>query len=557
MIKLWLPGAVVGVVIFLALRKFKQTKLVPLILLGAIAVFYLVIIASGVTPVTARAAGWLPVIPTGENFLPHIWDLAALKGISFAALGHGAGLAATAMVTAALSILLNSSALELAVHQEIDLNQELRAAGVANLTGGLAGGMLGFQSLSLSRLAHDFGARTRLAAVVAALLCGLALFTGPAVFAYLPKFALGALLLYLGIGFLVEYLYDGWSKLPFSDYAVVVLIVAVMSTVGYLEGVGVGVLAAVFLFIHNYSRVGVITHALTGAELQSSVDRPLVHQRLLQREGGRLHLLKLQGFIFFGTANSLLNNIRVRVADEKLPALSCVILDFRRVSGVDSSAALSLAKAGQLARQSGFQLLLTQVPDDMRHHLERGFVRDERAERPNFFPDLDHALEWWEGRTLAEHGLSRQPEQATLRLQLAPFWPNTETLDWLLARLERRVLEEGQYLIRQGDAADELYFVESGEVSTLLESGNGSPARRLRRGGGGTVLGELGLLLRLPRSASVMVNRTATVYCLSDASLLQLKRDRPDVAADFYEFLSRYLSERVINTTKSLRVLAD
>jgi len=71
------------------------------------------------------------------------------------------------------------------------------------------------------------------------------------------------------------------------------------------------------------------------------------------------------------------------------------------------------------------------------------------------------------------------------------------------------------------------------------------------------VLGELGLLLRQPRSASVIVNRPASVYCLSDVALQQLKRERPDVAADFYEFLSCFLSERVINATKTLRVLAD
>src|SRR5262249_10936376 len=152
------------------------------------------------------------------------------------------------------------------------------------------------------------------------------------------------------------------------------------------------------------------------------------------------------------------------------------------VSGLDSSTALSLAKAGQLARKSGFQLLLTQVPEDMQQHLERGFVRDQRAEPPKVFADLDHALEWWEARALAEHGLNGQAEQSNLRAQMATFWPNAETFDAFLSRLDRRVLDEGKYLIRQGDVADELYFVESGEVSTLLEGANGAPARRLRRG---------------------------------------------------------------------------
>jgi len=113
------------------------------------------------------------------------------------------------------------------------------------------------------------------------------------------------------------------------------------------------------------------------------------------------------------------------------------------------------------------------------------------------------------------------PEKSTLRLQLTPLWPKADTLDLFLVHLRRRDLGEGQYLIRQGDAANELYFIESGEVTTLLEAANGSPMRRLRRHGGGTVLGELGLLLKQPRSAAVMVNRAAAVHCLRDASLQQ------------------------------------
>ena len=43
----------------------------------------------------------------------------------------------------------------------------------------------------------------------------------------------------------------------------------------------------------------------------------------------------------------------------------------------------------------------------------------------------------------------------------------------------------------------------------------------------------------------------------TETSLQELKRARPDLAVNFYEFLSRYLCERVLNTTKSLRILAD
>src|ERR1043166_4511390 len=195
--------------------------------------------------------------------------------------------------------------------------------------------------MSLSRLAQELGTRTRWAGVIAACLCGAALFLGPAPKSYLPRLVLGGLLLFLGLGFLVEWLYDAWFKLPIADYAVVLLILGVIGMVGYLEGVGFGVLAAVFLFIHNYSRIGVITHALTGAEQQSNVDRPLTHQRMLRERGEQIYVLKLHGFIFFGTANTLLNDIRQRAENRKFAPLRFVLLDFRRVSGIDSSAVLS------------------------------------------------------------------------------------------------------------------------------------------------------------------------------------------------------------------------
>ncbi len=251
----------------------------------------------------------------------------------------------------------------------------------------------------------------------------------------------------LGLGFLAEWLYDSWSKFPPSDYAIVVLILGVMGTFGYLEGVGLGLLAAVFLFIHNYSRVGVITHVLTGAEFQSNVDRPPAHQRLLKCEGGGLHLLKLQGFIFFGTANTLLQNIRARANHHGLPRLKCVVLDFRRVNGLDSSAALSLTMAVRLARKAGFRLMLTEAPKVVQNQLRRGLLLEDQTEWLTFFPDLDHALESWEGRVLASR-VESQSLPPSLRDLLAYHWTNPHTLDSFLARLERRVLRAG-YLIRR------------------------------------------------------------------------------------------------------------
>jgi SulP family sulfate permease len=551
----WLPGILFGAMLFAAMRKFRRPLILLGMLFGSIVLFYLSMALSGSSLAELRQAGWLPQPPAEGGFQLQLWSAGALDSLSGSALMKTAGIAGTVLLTALISILLNSSGLELVVHEEININRELEAAGLANLFGGLAGGMPGFQSLSLSRLAHDLGARTRRVGFLAAALCGVALVAGPAPLAFLPKFVPGGLLFYLGLGFLFEWGYDAWFKLPKADYGVVLLILCVVGGVGYLEGVLFGVLAAVFLFIHNYSRVGVVTHAHTGTDHQSNVERPMTHQRLLRVRGGETQVLRLHGFMFFGTSTRVLDQIRDRATDPKLPRLRFFVLDFRQVSGIDSSATLSLARARQLAAKQDFRLCLSRVPDGIRQQLVRAGFTDESGPTYRFFPDLDHALEWCEEQILTIYG-DEIGSQNDLRSQLEAIWPNPENVSRVLPYLTRKHFAADTHLIRQGDPADALFFLESGEVTTRLELGNGH-TQRLRRQGGGTVLGELGLFLGVPRTASVVVEKPCVVYELSADALQRLKREAPEVAAEFHEFLVRYMAERIVNCNKTIRALAE
>src|SRR5262249_47769450 len=114
----------------------------------------------------------------------------------------------TILLTSVVSILLTASALELAAEEEIDLNRELRAAGLATFAAGIGGGMVGFHSLSLSRLALSMGARSRWVGVGSAILCGLGLFFGPALVSVVPQYVCGGLLFFLGLTFLWEWAYE-------------------------------------------------------------------------------------------------------------------------------------------------------------------------------------------------------------------------------------------------------------------------------------------------------------------------------------------------------------
>lgn len=549
------PGVAFGTALFITIRKLRKPALMPALLVAVVVAFYLVLLMTGTTVETARLSGWLPVPPGEGGIHGEMWSPRLITELGAAPLLKVAGIAGTVLLTALISILLNASGLELVVHEEIDINQELRAAGLGNLVSGLVGGMPGFHSLSLSRLAYDLGARTRLAGMVAAALCLVALLAGPSSLAFLPKFVPGGLLFYLGLGFLFDWGYAAWFRLPKSDYAVVIMILCVIGGAGYLAGVAFGVMAAIFLFIHNYSQVGVVTRAHTGMDRQSNVERPLAHQRVLRDHGAETQVLRLHGFIFFGTSARVLDQIRRLATDAQLPRLRFFVLDFRQVSGIDSSATLSLARARQLAEKQGFKLCFSQVPSEVRRQLRRAGFDLDVGEAYRFFPDLDHAHEWCEEQTLSAHQ-DEIEDKLDIRSQLEAIWSKPDCVAKLMTYLERLNFEPGTHLIRQGDPADALYFLESGEVTTLLELGNGQ-TQRLRRQAGGTVLGELGLFLGVPRTASVIVERPSVAYRLSAAALAQMKRTDPDVAGEFYEFLVRYMAERIVNCNRTIRALAE
>jgi SulP family sulfate permease len=124
-----------------------------------------------------------------------------------------------------------------------------------------------------------------------------------------------------------------------------------MGSFGLLPGLGVGILLAVGLFIVQYSRVPVVRNAFSGRLYHSRVVRSHPQAELLRQEGQALLILELQGYVFFGTANRVYEELKERLASAQATPLRVVMLDFRRVIGIDASAALSFARLKRLLRQ--------------------------------------------------------------------------------------------------------------------------------------------------------------------------------------------------------------
>lgn len=106
-------------------------------------------------------------------------------------------------------------------------------------------------------------------------------------------------------------------------------------------------------------------------------------------------------------------------------------------------------------------------------------------------------------------------------------------------------IPEGDFLCREGDIDDELFVIVSGEVSVtkLDEAGEEKFIRTL---GEGAHVGELAIICRQPRSASVQAHSgDVQVLKISGETFDAILRDRPEVSRAMLASLARRLSTQV------------
>ena len=544
----WFPGLVFAVVLLLATRRISHYLLTPGILLGGIILFYGILFALGFSYPAIVADGYLlGPIPAGGLFpeLPfaHVpgfrWDLfmAYLPAI------------VTMMVLCAISVLFNYSGLEILVKEDFDLDKELRLTGYHNMLAGVAGTPAGFMDPGGTAMCYNLGARGRGANIVIALICGFTLVFGAQMLSIFPKVILGGLLLNLGLGFLVEWLVDTWKKLHKSDYLVVVLILIAIGTVGFLEGVVIGLLLSIVLFVINYSKVEVVKHELTGKTFKSKVERSADLKKILEHAGEQTFILSLQGFIFFGTANRLLQRVIKRIDAAEASPLHYVLLDFSQVTGLDSSAINSFNKLRIAAEKNDFRVLLCGLNGDMQHQLTvEGLIPDPSGIM-RIFVDLDHGSEWCEEQVIQS---VRQDATAVAKREGGSGF--SDIFSRIGDYLEDRNVPAGTVIIAQGNNPGGLFFLEAGQITVKLDAG-GKKRIRLKTMGPGTVVGEVSLYLGSTASASVVTDVDCRIKYLSRENFERINREASEQATALHIFVVKLLSDRLAESNATIQAL--
>lgn len=550
---LWLPGLTFAVILMVVTNRYHHYLLLPGLVLGAIIVFFLFIWLAGLSIEALTEQGLLlGPLPGGNLVRP--FPLSALTQVNWQLVLSQAGSISVVLAISAVSLLLNVSGLELETEEDMDINHELRAAGAGNLIAGFFAGFIGFQQLSFSVMNHRLGARTRLAGIVVVLVSVAALILGTSFISMFPKFVLGSMLMYLGLTFLFEWLYKTWFKLPKADYFVILLIVGVIASVGFLEGVVVGFLAAIVLFAINYSRVDVIKHSLRLDTYRSRMTRPKLQQRLLHRYGKQVLILELQGYIFFGTANQLLEKIRLHLEEYANTRLCFLLLDFSRVTGVDSSVVFSFRKLRQLVEKNQAGIVLTGLSPGVQTFLQNSDVLASDGAAFQVFPDMDQGLEWCEDSLLASTGVLAKESPKSFHDQLRKLTTDSALIEHIMKYLEKIELNPGTHFIHQGDSPGAVYFLENGVVTAQLEI-EGEEPLRLNTLSGENLVGEIGFYLGSKRNASVVTDTATTLYRLTAESLTRMESYDPEAAALFHKFFAHAMAEKLSQLMDTVETL--
>ena len=501
-----------------------------------------------------EAASWRLYPLPADGILPsaaivHLglirWDVVADQAWTIAAL---------ALITF-VTIIFNVSNLELVTMEDADLDREIRAAGLGNTAASFFSGMVGYQMLSPSASNHFYGTQSRIAGLLPALLCLGVCVGGGKILALIPAALPGGYLLFVGFSFLHLGLGRSWQELKRADYLIVLVIFLACIATNLVTALVFGLLATLLAFVLNYSNVNLIKQHLSGRHHRSTVERPDRDHRFLTAQGHRIHIIRLQGYLFFGSVFKFYQFLTGLIERRASPDSYYLLLDFENVHGVDSSALHVLRKAVSAAsRRTGAYWVLSPARPYLKALIPASARPADSPEAMVSFPDLDRALEWCEDHLLTSAaGKETAPCSSLLPGQLRHYL-DPALLAQLVPYLQAQTFQQGDFLFRKGEDADRLYIVKSGELSVVLERQAASWVR-YRKIVSGSVVGEMGFFLNAKRSASVIANTPCEVYALDHGRMKRLEARMPDVTAEFRNRLIKILSKRLQQKTNELTAL--
>ena len=531
-LRLIAPWIVFSLLATWAMRRFGGFAL-PILLVGAACVFFMALAATG-TSLEAASLNGLMLGPFPSGGMTSGFSADVLASIDWGLILGAVPSLISIAALATLGLLLNVSALEVEQGDDFNFEQELKAGGIANLLAGFAGGLTGYHFLSSSIFAHKMGLRHISVGLSISAAALIILWFGVGMIAFFPMGLLASIIAVLGLDLIVEWLWSQPRRLPRKDGFIIVGIVSTAVTVGFLSSLALGFGLAVFFFILSYSRVGVIRFKTSGDLRRSHIERSIDDQLKLSEAGKAWEIFELSGYLFFGSANLLFEQLRDEFSRDVPPKTA--IFNFSRVSGVDTSTLFAFGRIQKLCTKLGVSVIFSGLSKTVQSELKGSPLLDD----VEVFDTLDDALISIEDSVLEPHHANETwPSSPGLIAPLSQKYPGVD-FDLFTSTI---TLNEGDILVAEGDMSKGLFELNEGELIAEVKHDDVA-ASILARFQPGALVGEVATFADVARSATIRATKQAKVTLIKPENIPKT-RDGFALAADVNKHVASNLALRL------------
>ncbi|GBG28968.1 Hypothetical Protein FCC1311_051892, partial [Hondaea fermentalgiana] len=256
--KLMLPALPVGFGLYLAKAYHigQPGVTFPVILLVPLGLFYAALVISGTSLEQARdqcldvessascAGGWFyPEFGRGE--FGAVYSTLDLAHVDAGALLYSFSDLPAMLLIVVIDYLLKLAGTKKAVGFDFPFDNEMKTAGMACLAsavGGFSPPAYSQTKFTVLNIGITHNPESRVPGIVTGLFNAVLYFWGFPLINYLPRFFLGGLLIYAGLGFVVDNLIKSWNRVSREEFMAIWTIVIVNAATSLLVAVVVGII---------------------------------------------------------------------------------------------------------------------------------------------------------------------------------------------------------------------------------------------------------------------------------------------------------------------------
>ncbi|KAK2595244.1 hypothetical protein QQS21_007031 [Conoideocrella luteorostrata] len=621
-ILLWVFPLVLAIILFYGQSTVRSKYFLPLFILAIPLIFYIFVASiDALDADDLRGKGWIfEGPPPGEPWW-YFYTLYQFNLVHWDAILEVVPAMMALTFFGILHVPINVPALALNTGEDnSDLDKELKLHGYSNMLSGCVGSIQNYLVYANTVFFVRSGGDKRLAGYILAVFTFGVMVIGPSLIGFIPVMMVGTLIFDLGFELLLEAIWLPRKKLKVAEYLTVIVIVLVMGMHDFVVGIGVGIILAFISLIIQTSRVSAVRGSYDGGIVSSTVRRNPSQHHYLNHVGRQIYIMKLTGYLFFGTIVSVEEKIRALLDEGAFSQkpIKFLILDLWHVTGLDYSAGEAFNTISRLLDKKGILFVLSGVDAESQlgRNLRAVGLDNDKIE-VMMLPNLNSALESCENELLKtlyarqddlnsstkrvatpNLDVPRAANAASLSSFDPPFnsprqnhlveaarealtnvdvphpskWQSfneplrlmLQIFQGLSGKNEDFWFQAARYFERKEYTAGTVLFRrgEQAHGFYLVERGIIRAEYDLPQGWlcesivAGTTCGELPFFSETERTATALVERDCVVWVMDVESWTKLQKEEPEVAAEFLRISLKLTTERMSSITSYILTTA-